>query len=102
MNAMVPRRVPVVDMQEFTLPDGSKTYERKLKEFKLGHIAVMLNTFPMELKANRLSMPNAQLNYNRFLPIERLEPFLYEKFRINTLNYSESSYSRIANQCLSA
>ena len=103
INAMVPRRIPIVDIKEFTLPDGNKTYERKLRKFKLGHLAVMLNTFPMKLKANRLKIdPNSQLDYNKYLPIDRLEPFRYEKFRINTLNYSKETYPRIASECLSA
>ena len=83
MSAMVPRRIPEVEMKEFTLADGTKAYEERLSSFHLEHYALMLNTFPLSLKTHQIDVEkDGPLDYNKFMPKERIKPFRYETFKI--------------------
>ena len=99
---MVPRRVPEVGTKEITLADGTIAQDTYLKSFDLSHYAIMLTEFQLDIECKQIRVDSTS-DYNKFLPLGRMKPFFYEKFKICSTNdntYKKiTTYEELANYC---
>lgn len=98
ISAMVPRRIPQTKTVEIKCKDGQSLKQQKLEKFRLEHYAMMLSTFELPLDETLLEVQiNGSCDYEKFLPVDRLEPFKWSKYKIVSSSDQEYRAIKAAN-----